>query len=160
MNCWTAKSVESNPMWHAYTNDSTGVAIKSTVGSLVESISDWEGKLFYGRVRYIDFDETQLPLSPIQHYFLKRQEFIEEQEYRLAMTFKQTPAMLNPTDAEEMTSPPDDDHLDVTADLNSLASEIVIHPQSASYLKPMLEDVLCEYEIDTNLVSHSSLRTA
>ena len=158
LNCWTAKSLESNPMWYAYTNDSTGVAIKSTVGSLVDSISDWGGKLFYGQVRYIDFEEAQFPLSPIQHYFLKRREFVEEQEFRLAMTFKQTPAMLNPTDTESMRSPPDDDYLDVTAGLNSLASEIIVHPQSDPYLKPMLEDVLEKYQIDSELVSHSSLR--
>lgn len=158
LNCWIAKDRESNPMWYAYTNQRTGVVIKSTVGDLVNSIIDWDGRLFYGNIRYLDFEESHIPLSPIQHFFLKRPEFIEEQEFRLALSFKDTPAMLGPTKAEDMATPPEDNYLEATIDLDSLASDILVHPKSQDYVKPMVEDVLSAYDINPDLVSHSSLR--
>lgn len=158
LNCWTAKERESNPMWYAYTSRKTGVAIKSTVGDLINSIVDWDGRIFYGNIKYPNFEDFQAPLSPIQHFFLKRREFLEEQEFRLALSFKETPAMLMPTSTEDMATPPNEDHLNVTIDLNSLASGIFVHPQSQDYVKPMVEDILSQYRIDPSLVSQSSLR--
>jgi hypothetical protein len=158
LNCWISKERESNPMWYAYTNRTTGIAIKSTVGDLINSLVDWSGRVFYGQIRYLDFEEDRVPLSPIQNFFIKRQEFIEEQEFRLALSFKNTPAMLSPTNTEDMASPPNKDRLDITIDLDSLASGIFLHPQSPDYVKPMVEDILSKYNIDSDLVSHSSLR--
>jgi len=158
LNCWTAKERESNPMWYAYTNQKTGVAIKSTVGDLVDSIIDWDGKLFYGDVKYFDFESSSLPLSPIQYFFLKRPQFVEEQEFRLALSFREMPAMLSPNSTEDMVSPLSKDHLEITVDMDSLASGIFIHPHSQKYVKPMVEDVLSQYQISPELVSHSSLR--
>lgn len=158
LSCWIAKERESNPMWYAYSNRKTGIAIKSTVGDLVNSLVDWSERVFYGKIKYLDFEESHIPLSPIQYFFLKRPEFIDEQEFRLALSFKQTPAMQFPTRAEEMASPPNKKRCDITIDLDSLASGIFVHPQSPDYVKPMMEDLLSKYHIDSGLVSHSSLR--
>lgn len=158
LSCWIAKKRESNPMWHAYSTRKTGIAIKSTVGDLVNSLVDYSERVFYGKIKYLDFEESHIPLSPIQHFFLKRPEFDDEQEFRLALSFKDTPAMQFPTRAGEMASPPDKERRDIKIDLDSLASEIFVHPHSPEYVKPMVEDMLSKYNIGSDLVSHSSLR--
>src|ERR1700722_864548 len=86
VNCWHEASYESAAMWDLYANRGLGVAVKSTVGrlndTLTANLAD-DRELVYGtRVRYIDYQSDRFPtnnlLWPLVH---KRRSFEHEKEF-------------------------------------------------------------------------------
>lgn len=90
VNCWHFNQSESEAMWKLYSENGKGIAIKTSIESLKNSIETVEQDLLVhiGRVKYLDFyDENITPkdcvadghLSPL----LKRASFSHENEIRL-----------------------------------------------------------------------------
>ena len=90
VNCWHINNKENDLMWRLYLKNNDGVAIKTTIGKLLESFSKTEEEISCSVVRYIDYEkDIWLPpttdngynmLIPILH---KREEFSDENEFRL-----------------------------------------------------------------------------
>lgn len=92
VNCWHINNTENDSMWRLYLKSNGGVAIKTTVRRLLNSLSTTNEKIFCSKVRYIDYenstwyDETEYPFKsynlfiPLIH---KRIEFKQEEEIRL-----------------------------------------------------------------------------
>lgn len=92
VSCWHMNQHESEAMWKLYLSENKGVAIKSTVGQLLSSLSDNNNDFIDSRVRYIDYendiwyDKNEYPIktynmfSPFIH---KRKSLQHENEFRL-----------------------------------------------------------------------------
>jgi hypothetical protein len=90
INCWHSNVYESDAMWKLYSNDNKGVAVKSTVGSIIKSFSETDLDLYIGRVQYIDYDDMDVELSPNTVFelpFLKRKAFEHEREVRILASY-------------------------------------------------------------------------
>lgn len=82
VSCWHASPSESAALWDLYSGRS-GVAIRSTVRSLIASISDTKD-YYLGWVKYIDFDKYDVPeLNMLVPPFYKRKSFEHEREIRV-----------------------------------------------------------------------------
>jgi hypothetical protein len=92
-NCWTASDDESHAMWSIYGTSTEGVAVRTTLATLSESIIDAHLKA----VRYRRFEpHVEVQRTPIRLITRKRPEFSYEREYRIVA--ERRPAQL-PSDA-------------------------------------------------------------
>ncbi|ELB2229688.1 DUF2971 domain-containing protein [Vibrio parahaemolyticus] len=90
VHCWYHSERESEAMWKLYSDSGKGIAIKTTVGSLVSAIDSCHPQvpLRIGRVKYLDFLSDQLTpkecvTDGVTTPLLKRQEYSHENEVRL-----------------------------------------------------------------------------
>ena len=61
INCWHMNSIESEAMWNRYTSNgrtNEGIAIKTTLRGLKNSLSSTEKQIFIGQVSYIDYNNA------------------------------------------------------------------------------------------------------
>lgn len=90
VNCWHANECESEAMWKLYSDNGKGIAVKTSVSSVVRSIQHFQQNVVVqmGAVKYFDFHDNQIDpkdcvtdghLSPL----LKRSSFSHENEVRL-----------------------------------------------------------------------------
>ena len=87
-NCWHQGIEESMAMWDKYHLRSNGIAIKTTMGNLKNSLPD-KPNVFIGGIEYIEnHNQIEMPENPsiesLVHspYFYKRNPFRYEQEVR------------------------------------------------------------------------------
>ena len=87
-NCWHHGNEESMAMWDKYHLRNNGIAIKTTIGNLKNSLPD-EPNVFIGKIEYIeDYNQIDMveDVSPEiwlhYPYFYKRTPFKYEQEVR------------------------------------------------------------------------------
>lgn len=90
INCWIMSDLELYLMWTAYSSIDEGIAIKSTVGNLIDSLdSNDERCIYISDVNYIDhnrqytFDKTGGFANLLAPFFCKGQYFQQEKELRL-----------------------------------------------------------------------------
>ena len=101
-NCWHQNEEESSAMWNNYSNHNSGIAVKTTMQKLKNSLSDTMFDVFIGKIKYISsrtYDEhyTHNFLKSIENgslldlyknwtyfpYFCKRKKFEYEREVRI-----------------------------------------------------------------------------
>ena len=101
-NCWHQNKEESKAMWNDYGRHNNGIAIKTTVQKLKNSLSGTMYDVFIGKIKYLSpstYDEnyTKSFLKSIENasaldkykkwtyfpYFYKREEFEYEREVRI-----------------------------------------------------------------------------
>ncbi|GAA5229994.1 DUF2971 domain-containing protein [Arthrobacter cryoconiti] len=85
LSCWHASENESAAMWDIYQREGRGIAIQTTWGDLISSItSAWP--ISGGLVQYVDPSEIAILHSTLQSPFmLKRKSFEHEREARLVL---------------------------------------------------------------------------
>lgn len=86
MNCWHRGRAESYAMWRMYAPYGAGVAIKSTVQRVINTIhlSGHTMDIIFSPVSYVDFEKYLIPLTPIHTpYVFKRECYEFEQEFRI-----------------------------------------------------------------------------
>lgn len=90
INCWVMSDVELYLMWNTYSSLKEGIAVKSTIGNLINALDPKETKdIIISDVKYIDyeteytFDKTGGIANALAPYFCKRKFFSQEQELRL-----------------------------------------------------------------------------
>ena len=88
-NCWHKGKEESMAMWDKYHLRNNGIAIKTTVENLKNSLQD-ESNIFIGQIEYIENHDQidmseDVPIESLLHspYFYKRTPFAYEQEVRV-----------------------------------------------------------------------------
>ncbi|WP_202612782.1 DUF2971 domain-containing protein [Proteus sp. G2658] len=89
VSCWYQNDFESEAMWNLYSDSGKGIAIKTNVGSLANSLKkNHKVNLRIGKVKYLNFFDSNLKpedclvdgsTSPL----LKRKEYEHENEVRL-----------------------------------------------------------------------------
>lgn len=85
VSCWHISNHESEAMWKLYNGSEFGVAIQSTVGKLISSISKAEEEIFIGNVKYIDYETDSFnDIQWFEYCYHKRNSFSHENELRLS----------------------------------------------------------------------------
>ena len=83
VNCWHISEVESAFLWSTYATMEDGIAIRSTVGRLCDSVAGAAQPVIIGPVKYIDYKTTGIPMGNIFNaFFYKRASYLPERELR------------------------------------------------------------------------------
>jgi len=84
ISCWTCLENEDYPLWKIYSNYESAIAIKTTVGKLIESISDEKSIQRIGIVNYFRRNSGYVfKGNTYQLFFEKRKFFSFEHEIRI-----------------------------------------------------------------------------
>lgn len=85
VNCWNLSKKENKRMWNEYALDRRGVIIVSTVGKLIDALSNTKEEIYIGKIKYVS-PRTYIhnDPNPFSYVFLKdKAEFEWENELRL-----------------------------------------------------------------------------
>jgi len=84
ISCWCSEQEETYPMWKIYSDYRGAVAIKSTVGDLIDSISENEQNQYIGKINYVNpKGDYFFRGNTYQLFFEKRDYFVFENEIRI-----------------------------------------------------------------------------
>ena len=131
LSCWSSEQKETYPLWKIYSDYRNSVAIKTTVGDLIDSISQETSTQHIGKVKYVDSDGPyRFHGNTYQFFFEKRNYFIFEQEVRILteLQFK---------DYTELLNLPFGIKIDI--DPHKLIKEIVLAPMADESFKNLIE---------------------
>lgn len=132
VSCWHMNENKSEAMWKLYLNQDKGVAIKSTVGQLLNSLNENDFQFIDSKVRYIDyekdiwFDPVEYPIkaynmfAPFVH---KRKSLKHENEFRILHNVPDAYSDANYWEKQINTK-----GKFFKIDLQNLLSEIIISP--------------------------------
>lgn len=85
VNCWHMSDYEPAGLWAAYASESEGVAIKTTMQRLTNSLRQSEAYIYAGCVAYANYDKEIMPEgNGFYSIYTKRREFESEREMRLS----------------------------------------------------------------------------
>lgn len=147
VNCWREGESESVGMWSVYTKDGYGVALKSDVRSLQDSlgtvdIEDDSYDLEINRVNYTDHFDFVAPFSPqVPKILRKGVEYEFENEVRAYIR----------TDIEPQSG------IHVEVNLAQLIDEVVIGPGVEEWYIDLVRKVLDKHNLHNKVVRRSVL---
>jgi len=129
LTCFSECAIENFSMWKIYTNDLYGIAIKTNIKNLIDSMKNDTNDVMIGRVEYlnteksyiINFENTQV----LKNYFTKRKYFEYEREIRILSGL-----VINVNDIKGLR---------IKVDINTLIDEIYISPFSTDNIKNLIE---------------------
>lgn len=140
-NCWHRNPVQSDGMWKLYLSSDTGVAIQSTVDDLRTAFTT-DHDLFFARVNYVDWDNEEVPLSPVIAPSLhKRKCFQHEREFRVVLRHEKW----KPEPYHPYAKPITDAGLPVTTSLDKLIGKVYTAPKADKWFHSTVEEVTKEY---------------
>lgn len=163
LNCWRRDKYEDYGMWHAYTDPSSGLAIKTSVGRLREAITvdeDFQGQLELKQIEYIDYRQDRQDSVGEGVFFpfgFKRIQHQNEREVRLMITNYPHDRMKID---DSFTAPENPDRLRTVGVIpTELIEEVRIHPEAGSALQQAVVTLLGESatELDSQIVTQSEL---
>jgi hypothetical protein len=144
--CWHASSFESAAMWKLYCSENAGIAVVSSVESMLESVDvrPFQSAIL-GPVDYLDFDNDEMYLSrglQARPGFLKRKSFEHEREVRGMGDYVNYAAQAKPP-IKVGNIPDMKDKMprgvSVTVDLGVLVGAIYISPLAPAYFVELVE---------------------
>lgn len=155
VNCWHANECESEAMWKLYSDNGKGIAVKTSVSSIVKSIQHFQQDVLVqiGAVKYLDFHDINLDpkdcvtdghLSPL----LKRSSFSHENEVRLFTVPK-----INSDNVDSFKSKPEF----VKAMALELIEEVYISPFAGEPFISSVKAICNKYLIPHETVKESDL---
>lgn len=159
VSCWHKNEYESDGMWQLYADRNKGVAIQSTIESLVELCSD---HAYVTEVKYIDYAKDELPdqqiISPFEY---KRIFYKHEQEVR-AIIWSLPPAKEIKNGCPEAGTPKTESNipipgLNIELDLKLLIKAIVVSPGFNIDQYQEVEALLKKYNFDDIVLKKSDL---
>ena len=65
INCWHLNDYENSLMWSSYITKKPGVAIKSTFGNLIESLSDFPNDIYAMPIDYVRHSDAPLNINSL-----------------------------------------------------------------------------------------------
>lgn len=165
LNCWHINDNQSDAMWKIFLNTKNGIAIKSTVGNLINSLAKTEKDIFISKVYYRDFEKVTFMeliseehnrrfegrMGSINQFNYKRISFEHEKELRLYYIDLPIPHPIkNGVDREPLSC----QRIDI--DTTELIREVVIAPFADNWFKNLVEQVISRLSLDL-IVSKSNL---
>lgn len=127
VSCWHMNSHESVAMWDLYARAGTGLAIRSTVQRLIDSLANAAEEIVIAPISYIDYDTTPMrmdnTLYPLLH---KRRSYAHEAELRAMTLFQPTSAV-----HDHATNPPGKL---VATDVERLIEAVYVSPSAPTWL--------------------------
>jgi len=137
VSCWHANHYESAAMWKLYSMNEYGLAIKSTVKALKESLIDPDTYIQIGKVNYMDYDNQSVPSGnifyPVVH---KRLSFEFEQEVRAIIWL------------QSAEKGPEEPFYSSPIDMDTLIDMVYVSPTAPEWIVPMIKDICLKYGFD------------
>jgi hypothetical protein len=128
-------------MWRQYVGDRDGVAIRSTVGQLMESIEEYEAPILVGSVTYLDYEREPIPENNLfAPWFHKRLGFAAEHEVRAVVQFMEWTSQNEP-----ISTPYAEEGVYVPVDLARLVAEVRVSPTSAPWFVDLVKAVVARW---------------
>ncbi len=165
-NCWHQNVVESMAMWEKYHMRNSGVAIKTTMEKMKNSLLS-QYSIYIGQIEYIygntdddqymqNFLQSDIPLAKkltYFPYFRKRKEYEHEQEVRLIVDIDPfvRDALNNQTvenvDSFLKTGLPDicDIGMLFNIDVRTLIDEVIVSPYAKDWITETLRSVVQKF---------------
>lgn len=146
VNCWHHGQHESEAMWKLYATEDRGIALRSSVAALRDSLAGTE-RICLGSVRYIDFRDTPIREDdPLLAFMYKRRSFQHEQEVRAAMIHI---AAGHSFDSCPLTAPPSQPPgIELQVDLSRLIQGVIVSPFAEDWLVEVVREVTRRYDLD------------
>lgn len=141
LNCWHISEYESEAMWNLYSHLHLGIAIRTTVESLIKSINKEERfHVFIGKINYLDYEKDKFDYGNIFCYFLnKRKSFEHEKEVRAIVDL----GIENPiSKANELHY---DEGLYIKVNVNQLIESIYLAPYSPDWFVELVDSIKIRY---------------
>jgi len=150
LNCWHINENQSDAMWKIFLNAKNGIAIKSTIASLIKGLESAKEDIYISKLFYRDFSkvtftellfENQNEISGgrgggLNQFNYKRDSFEHEKELRLYYIDLPIPhAIKDGVPREPLT------HKRIDVDLKSIVHEIVVAPFADNWFKELVDEV-------------------
>ena len=158
VNCWHESEYDSEAMWRTYAGGEYGVAIRTNVESLTDSLVKRRPNATIGRVVYIPYDQQIISLGLGAPLWFKRRNFDSEREVRVVLTDlleHQTEAAEPNQEREVLFMEPADEGRFYGVDPTELIREIVISPYAQPWLLELTRSVMRRYGLDVPVVQSS-----
>jgi hypothetical protein len=152
VSCWHQNEYESVAMWKLYTSGRDGVAIRTTVGLLKQSLGDYHSDVLIGAVKYVDHssDDTSEDIYGLLPLFQKRRSYKHEQEVR---------AVIPPTKPiPELTEAPPADGMPVPVNISLLIEGIVMSPDYPKWAQSALHCIVEKDGLELRLETSDLLK--
>lgn len=145
INCWRFNKNDSHAMWKIFLNSNEGVAIKTSINSLknsLPSLNEFQ-KLHIGKIKYIDYQEEKIPLDNMFNaFFYKNIYFNHESELRV-LHYNVKDKNLG-TFNENNLRPIESNGITLKINPEDLIQEIVLSPYSQNWFSQLVEDLCRE----------------
>jgi hypothetical protein len=165
LNCWHIAEKESDAMWKAFVRESNGIAVKTTVNSLIDSLSVAQEEIYIGKVYYRDYEQVTFndlinePQnqryggrgSSLNQFNYKRIQFEHEKELRLYYIDMPIPHAIKDGIPREPLG-----FKKIEINLGTLVHEIVISPFADPWFKDIIEQLFLRFDLPLK-VSNSAL---
>ena len=154
INCWYANDYESAAMWQIYAGAGNSIALRSTIGSLINSLREDKKKIHIGKIKYIDYEKDFLRGDSLfVPYLRKRKSFAHESEVRLIMWSLEA----ENSDSEDVNSLIENalpGHA-IKVNLDQMIDRIFISPKAKPWFLDLVRDVLKTYNCEKIKVEQS-----
>lgn len=152
--CWHISDCENDAMWKLYANFKKGLAITTTIESLINSLEPYKIKPEYasetlnvGKIEYIDLMNETINQNMMNRFFYKHNAFSWEKEFRLTISLRM---------AEEFGVLIPEDGIFVKINPKILIKNIYLGPSISDEDRKKILDV-CEKNGIENRIKISSL---
>ena len=167
ISCWTEAGHESSLMWTSYAGEE-GVAIRTSFHDLQESLRVIDAGLpvTFGKVKYINYRQQQVPRFGWAPLFHKRREYRGEDEVRAVLPCPPWEVRPDP-DKQKGTVvdvPLDSDVAEqrgryIPVNLGILVKDIVVSPHAAPWFVQLVQSVVDRSPVKAS-VTPSTLRSS
>ena len=159
VNCWFSGEHESERMWAEYSNQTEGIAIRSTLTRLESSIVAKQEFTRVGKVRYVDFSTHDMGVyaghQAHERALIKQVEYSHECEIRIITMNLVCPGCLNidgsPPTPSQLSGPgmfdPNRPGLYLRVDLNTLIQKVVTAPRAADWFYNLVAKLCKRYGV-------------
>jgi len=144
VNCWHMNEYESAMMWKLYSDDNYGIAIRSTIDKLNNSIkTEYEVPIYC--VKYLDYAKDGIGRKIVynEQLFTKRISFQHEQEVRAIIASNYSS---NGKPCIHLNS--DEKGKKIPVNLDSLIEEVYISPLSENWFVELVKSITKNYLTD------------
>ena len=152
VSCWHINNFDSIAMWKLYTSSKDAVAIRSTLGRLLECLEFSTDVFHIGQVNYIDYTkDASNHIGPFS-YFNKSKAYVSEAELRVITQVIPDHKIGTSYFSGEIAI----GGVYIKVDLNRLIDKLFVPPGSQDWFKLMMKSIIEKYELAKE-VSRTSL---
>jgi hypothetical protein len=152
VSCWRIDDHESHAMWRVFTRSDCGVAIKSTAGDLIRSISTGGYRVVLRQVKYIDYNTDKIPINNLMNaFFYKSNYFEHEKEIRL-ICYQQTTSEFGELTPNSYLPLPNGGIV-LSVNLSQLVKSIVVSPYAPEWFGELVKRVVRTYGLDVPVLA-------
>jgi hypothetical protein len=160
VNCWFLGNAESQRMWNEYVGSVEGVAVRSTLKRLDQSILAKQEFTTIGKVKYVDFSEHDMGIyhghQAGERALLKQTKYSLENEVRIVTMNLVCPGCLNvdgsPPTETQLAGPgmfdPSRPGLYLRVDTNTLIEAVVTAPGTGLWFHGLVGKLCKRYQIE------------